>query len=114
MTEEKFQKEILTLEKFFVKFCEDKHENRNAKIYNLEYKEFSIEKKIILCEDCHNTISYSFDRLKGCPHEIKPKCRQYPNPCYEKTKWKSLAKIMRYSGLRLGLINIKKKFKVKF
>ena len=108
MTEEKFQKEISTLKKFFTKFCEDKHENQYPYIYNLEYKNCSFEEEIILCEDCHKLISYSFDRLKNCPHEIKPRCRKCPNPCYEKKQWKSLAKLMRYSGLRFGLNKIKK------
>ena len=75
--------------------------------------ESNINVELNLCEECHSLISYSFDRLKGCPHEIKPRCRQCPNPCYEKQEWKSLAKIMRYSGIRLGLSKIKNKLRIK-
>ena len=111
MTEEKFQGEIATLKKFFTKFCKDKHQNQNSHIYDLKYKNFSSKLDICLCKECHELINYSFDRLKECPHEIKPRCRKCPNPCYEKTQWKSLAKLMRYSGIQLGIINrIKKIF----
>lgn len=113
MTIEKFQTEVETLKKFFTKFCKEKHENQYSKTYDLEYKESNINVELNLCEECHSLISYSFDRLKGCPHEIKPRCRQCPNPCYEKQEWKSLAKIMRYSGIRLGLSKIKNKLKRK-
>ena len=108
MTREKFQADVLTLEKFFTKFCEDKHKNQYTKVYTLEYKQLSTKLNLNLCQNCHELISYSFDRLKECPHDIKPKCRKCPNPCYEKIEWKSLAKIMRYSGLRFGLSKIKK------
>lgn len=111
MTQEKFQSEVNTLESFFTKYCHDKHENQKCKIYKFEYKNLSFETSITLCDECHKLVSYSFERLKECPHEIKPRCRKCPNPCYEKTKWKSLAKLMRYSGIRLGFINkIKKIF----
>lgn len=105
MTEEKFKSEVDTLNKFFTKYCEDKHENQYLYTYKFNYKNSSFESSISLCANCHNLISYSFDRLKECPHEIKPRCRKCPNPCYEKTQWKNLAKLMRYSGIRLGIIN---------
>ena len=59
----------------------------------------------------HELINYSFDRLNECPHDIKPRCRTCPSPCYEKQEWKKLSKLMKYSGLQFGLIKIKKLFK---
>jgi predicted amidophosphoribosyltransferase len=111
MTQEKFQGEVKTLEKFFTKFCEDKHDNQYNKTYALNYKSEIYELKLCLCDDCQNLISYSLDRLKECPYEIKPRCRKCPNPCYDKVQWKQLAKLMRYSGIQLGLTKIKKIFK---
>ena len=110
MTEEKFQSEIDTLNKFFSKYCHDKHENQKTTSYKFKYKNLSFETQTSLCKECHELISYSFERLKECPHEIKPRCRKCPNTCYEKTQWKSLAKLMRYSGIKLGFINKVKKY----
>ena len=106
MTEEKFQTEIQTLEKFITRFCQDKHEEQFEKTYNLGYKESYHHFTLDLCKDCHNLIFYSFQRLEECPHEIKPRCRRCPNPCYEKAKWKQLAKIMRYSNIKFGIEKI--------
>lgn len=112
MTLEKFKAEVQTLEKFFTKYCENHHENLYEKSYKLEYKQEEIKSSFCLCDDCHKLISYSFERLQECPHEIKPMCRRCPNPCYEKSKWKKLAKLMRYSGMQFGLIKIKKLFNI--
>lgn len=103
MTEEKFQNEIRTLDKFFTKFCHDKHENQFEKTYELAYKQSYHHFTLDLCEECHDLITYSFQKLVECPHEIKPRCRRCPNPCYEKPQWKRLAKLMRYSGVKLGI-----------
>lgn len=113
MTKDKFQQEVSTLKTFFTSYCEDKHEKQKKKIYNLEYKDETFSFELYLCEDCHELISYSFKRLQNCPHEIKPRCRKCPNPCYEKTQWKSLAKIMKYSAIKLGLKKLKKVFSLK-
>lgn len=110
MTSEKFEIEIETLQKFFKKYCEDKHSFLEEKEYSIEYKDKIYRFEISLCNDCHNLISYSFDRLRNCPHEIKPRCRKCPNPCYEKKEWRLLAKIMRYSAIKFGLTKLKKYF----
>jgi len=112
MTQEKFHGEIKTLEKFFTKYCEDNHQNRYNQEYGLKYKQSSDKYSLCLCKECHELISYSFERLKECPHDIKPRCRKCPNPCYEKNRWKQLAKLMRYSGFQLGLIKIKNLLKI--
>jgi hypothetical protein len=112
MTIEKFKEEVVTLEKFFTKYCADKHQNQYKQLYDLKYKQSSTEYTFYLCKECHELISYSFERLKECPHDIKPRCRRCPNPCYEKNRWKQLAKLMRYSGFQLGLIKIKNLLKI--
>jgi len=109
MTEEKFDTEIHTLKKFFELYCKDKHEYYKKKSLTLNFKgkEFHID--LCLCEDCHEAISYSFDRLLECPHEIKPRCRNCPSPCYEKHRWKNTAKVMKYAAIKLSLSKVKQK-----
>jgi hypothetical protein len=111
MTEEKFYSEVATLEKFFSIYCENKHCDQYEKEYILEYKNSSQTYTLNLCKECHKLINYSFTRLLECPHEIKPRCRKCPQPCYEKKEWKQLAKLMRYSGFQFGLIKIKNTIK---
>jgi len=114
MTTEKFEIEIQTLKKFFELYCKNKHENLIKKDIILTYKDKEFDLNLELCEDCHKAINYSFERLQECPHEIKPRCRQCPNPCYDKEHWKNAAKVMKYSGVRLGLTKAKQKLKSLF
>ena len=111
MTNEKFIGEVQTLERFFTKFCHDKHTNIKTFPTKITYKNISYELDLELCDECYELINYSFDRLQECPHEEKPRCRQCPNQCYEKKQWKALAKLMRYSGFQFGLTKIRKLFK---
>ena len=108
MTEEKFRSEIETLNQFFIIFCKDKHQNQKNFILSQDFnnKEFTLQSE--LCEECKNSLVKAIQHISLCPHEIKPRCRKCPNPCYEKNHWKQIAKIMRYSGIKLGLIKIKK------
>lgn len=109
MTFEKYVIEIQTLKRFYELYCNDKHLNQKSYTINLIYKEKSVELNLHLCEECKEAISYSFERLNNCPHEIKPRCRICPNPCYEKKRWKNIAKIMKYSAIKLSLSKIKSK-----
>ncbi|RXJ84589.1 nitrous oxide-stimulated promoter family protein [Arcobacter sp. CECT 8985] len=111
MTKEKFQSEIFTLKKFYEYYCKDNHTNLTSNNITLEYKDSKFILNITLCEDCKKNIEYSFLKVQECKHEIKPRCRKCPNPCYDKSHWKNTAKIMRYSGIKLGLVSIKRKIK---
>jgi len=112
MTQEKFVSETETLKKFFTVYCKDKHTNQNNYIKDIIYQNENIKLELDLCEECSELINYSIERLQGCPHEIKPRCRTCPSPCYEKTQWKKLAKLMRYSGIQLGILKLKKFFRL--
>ncbi len=116
MSEEKFRNDAKTVLKFIQVYCDEKHKEseKESKTVELVYKEKNLNEKIYfkLCKNCENTFFYSYKKLQECPHEKKPRCRKCPNPCYERDKWKELARIMRFSGLRLGLIKIKKVFKI--
>lgn len=114
MTEEKFDTEIHTLKNFFEVYCKDKHDYYKEKSQKLEFKGKTFEINLSLCEDCHDAINYSFQRLQECPHEIKPRCRTCPSPCYEKDRWKNAAKVMKYSAIKLSLSKVKQKVKSLF
>ena len=107
MTKEKFELETNTLKKFFETYCNDKHlEQKNHTSY-INYKSDNFILELNLCEECNKSINYSFTKLQGCPHEIKPRCRVCPKPCYGKKEWKDTAKIMKYSAIKLSLGKIK-------
>lgn len=114
MTHEKFQSEISTLKKFLELYCKNKHKNHINKKLSLDYKNMTFHIDLLLCEECLETINYSFQKLQKCPHEIKPRCRNCKETCYEKTKYIKLAKIMKYSGVKLGLSKAKQKLKSLF
>jgi len=107
MTTEKFESEVDTLKKFFTTYCHNKHQNQKKYNRILEYNDKKFEVNLELCDECGNLLDYAFDRLIECPHEVKPRCRKCPNPCYEKEQWKKTAKLMMYSGMRLGLTRIR-------
>ena len=107
MTINKFETEINTLKRFYELYCKDKHINQELKTITLIYNEKTFSLELDLCEDCQKAINYSFIKLQNCPHEIKPRCRTCPNPCYEKENWKETAKVMKYAAIKLSLVKIK-------
>jgi hypothetical protein len=109
---EKFKSEVQTLKKFFELHCLDNHTNQTHHCKQMDYNGEEVYVELELCPDCIELIHYSFDRLIECPHDPKPRCRTCPNPCYEKTQWKKVAKLMRYSGIQLGLLKLKRFFKL--
>jgi len=113
MTEEKFIGEVETLKKFFTIYCKGKYHIQCDQNQTLEYKDGKWDIELNLCKDCYSLMNYSIDKLQTCPHDIKPRCRTCPAPCYDKKEWKALARLMAYSGLQLGLGKIKKLFKFK-
>ena len=110
MTTEKFTSEAKTLKKFFELHCHDKHTNLSNHCKQVDYNGTKINIELELCSECLSLIHYSFDRLSECPHDPKPRCRKCPNPCYSKDEWKKVAKLMRYSGIKLGFIKVKNFF----
>ena len=107
MTTEKFTSEAHLLKQFFELHCHDKHQNQSTYHKELTYNNEKLTLELKLCKECKELIEYSFDRLSECPHDPKPRCRKCPNSCYEKPQWKKVAKLMRYSGIKLGFIKLK-------
>ena len=113
MTTKKFTSEAQTLKKFFEIHCKAKHANQTFHCKQLDYNNKKINIELELCEDCIKLIHYSFDRLIECPYDPKPRCRTCPTPCYSKDEWKKVAKLMKYSGIQLGIKKIKKFLNIK-
>lgn len=109
MTSKKFKNEIDTLQSFIHTYCSNKHYNQTNLEKNITYRELDFSISLHLCKECEEIFNYSLTKLQMCPHEEKPRCRKCSNPCYEKLQWKHLAKIMRYSGIKLGLLELKNK-----
>ena len=107
MTIEKFEGEVSTLKRFFEFYCKGNHKNASPQKISLIYQSKKFNFEFNLCNECFKTLSYSINRLQECPHHLKPKCRTCNTPCYAKKEWKETAKIMKYSGMRLGLLKIK-------
>lgn len=111
LSEDKFINDTQTVLKFIQLYCDDKHQDKKKedKTQHLSYenKDLHVDVKYHLCETCIDTFLYSYKALQECPHEKKPSCRKCPAPCYDRPRWKKLASIMKYSGMRLGLTKIK-------
>jgi hypothetical protein len=111
MTAKKFKSEVETLQKFFQIYCYEKHKEQFEKEYNVHYKDLNLIFKANFCNKCHSLLSYAIERLQECPHDPKPRCRKCKNPCYEKDKYKQMAKMMRFSGMKLGVNKAVQKLK---
>jgi hypothetical protein len=113
---EKFSQDTTTVLKFIQLYCDKNHSDcektTDSQHLNYKNKPLHVTLDYLLCPTCRETFLYSYARLQECPFEEKPSCRKCPNPCYEKSKWKELAKIMKFSGMQLGLLKIRKLFKI--
>ncbi|MBE3605864.1 nitrous oxide-stimulated promoter family protein [Campylobacter sp. RM13119] len=114
MTNEKFAYEVTTVTKFIQIYCTDKHKElpkiKQEKTLTYEGVPDVVSVSYELCKDCEGMLNYSFARLCACPHVQKPRCHTCPHPCYELPMWKRMAKMMKYSGMKLGLNKIKRLF----
>lgn len=117
MSDDKFIDQISTAVKFIQIYCDDKHKNdiKNRAELNLIYKDRNLDTILTynLCKECENLVFYVYERLQNCPHEQKPKCRKCPKTCYEKSRYKQMAKIMMSSGTKLGLTKLAQRLGIK-
>jgi len=99
-----YLKNLKELEKFFNYYCENEHPTREKKSINV-----NDDAQLCLCQECEDLFFYAHDRLDRCKLDPKPRCRTCKDRCYHKDEWKKMAKLMKYSGIRLGLIKLKNK-----
>lgn len=111
MTAEKFEKEVITLHKFIQLYCDRKHKEveKTKSSIKLSYENRDLGKiEYNLCKECEKILKIAYKHLLSCPYDEKPRCRKCPAPCYKKEDWEHLLKIMKYSGMQLGLAKIGK------
>ena len=117
MTSEKFIYEVTTVTKFIQIYCDDKHTDAPKKdgavLHNYKDDKGLVQTQFHLCADCERMLRYAYARLGACPHTEKPRCHHCPHPCYEREMWTNMARMMKYSGMKLGLTKIKKLFSLK-
>ncbi len=103
MDQTKYESEAEILRSFIKIYCDGQgHQNQQIKSFPCKASEER------LCQECQVLLQYSLERLQACSYAEKPRCRKCATPCYGKKEWKSLAKIMRYSGLQVGVLRVKK------
>jgi hypothetical protein len=107
---EKYTAEVKTLKTYFEYYCKANHTNQKDKEICHTYKDANFNDTISLCDQCLEAMKYSIERLQNCPYEEKPRCRTCKTPCYQKSYWKRVAKVMIYSSVRLTLTHIKDKY----
>jgi len=95
----------------FPVYCADKHSGQETRSYSVTYKGREFVFEVALCPECHALFAYAVERLTECPHDPKPRCRKCPDPCYEREKYKQMARIMSYAGMKLGLTKVKRRLK---
>jgi len=93
MDKQQYLQELENLQRFIAFYCQKKH----------------LQGSENLCEECRNLYLYAKKSLDQCTMDPKPKCRNCPEPCYEKREWKKMAQVMRFSGISLGYDKAKKK-----
>jgi predicted amidophosphoribosyltransferase len=112
MTKEKFEKESTTIKEFISYYCHSKHKEQIKSNLTIQYQQTNFEIETHLCKECQKLFMYSIERLQNCSHQIKPRCRKCPNPCYEKVKWKKIAKIMIYNKFHKTFYSLKDLYKI--
>jgi hypothetical protein len=77
--------ELETLEKMLQLYCRAAHGGRP------------------LCAGCRELLAYSSERLRLCPHDPKPACKDCTVHCYSPVMRARIREVMRYAGPRMAL-----------
>lgn len=78
-----YEKNRKVLEAFIQVYCCKKHGS----------------KKGDLCDECNDLYEYACGRVKRCPYDPKPKCKQCPTHCYKPEYRTKIKEVMRFSGM---------------
>lgn len=52
-----------------------------------------------MCPECLDLFEYAEKRLRNCPYDPKPKCKDCPTHCYKASARAKMKEIMRFSGM---------------
>jgi len=53
------------------------------------------------CPDCQDLLAYATDRLRRCPFDPKPKCKDCKVHCYRGAYRDMIRQVMRFSGMHM-------------
>lgn len=56
-----------------------------------------------LCDDCSDVLEYALNRLRKCPLDPKPMCKNCPVHCYKPNYREKMKTIMKKAGITLIL-----------
>jgi hypothetical protein len=87
----KIEKDIKILKDFIQIYCNTKHKNRSK----------TSKENSLLCEECHDTLTYAIVRRRNCPLNPKPTCKNCDIHCYKNEYREKIIEIMRHSGMIL-------------
>ena len=99
---EKEKSDIRMLMKFVGIFCQKNHggEKSPFSFKLLEIKEIE-KKKIGLCADCKQLLTYGLTMRLKCPHDPKPMCKKCETQCYHGAYKAKIREVMKFSGMHL-------------
>jgi hypothetical protein len=56
-------------------------------------------KKQDLCDNCGDLLEYALTRLRKCPYDPKPKCKECRTHCYRDGYRERIQEVMKFSGI---------------
>ena len=78
-----YKAELATLSRFIQVYCRKKHNSKPEQ----------------LCASCQDLLDYATSRLKKCPYNPKPKCKDCPSHCYKDEYRSKIREVMKFSGI---------------
>ena len=76
-------KEMYVLTRFVEVYCDRKHATDGG----------------ALCPECRELIEYAAGRLRACPYDPKPKCKECKTHCYAPERRQRIREVMKFSGM---------------
>ncbi len=78
-----YKKNRKVLEAFILVYCQKNHNTPKGE----------------LCGECSDLYEYACARVRHCPYDPKPKCKQCPTHCYKPEYRARIKEVMRFSGM---------------
>jgi hypothetical protein len=94
------KKDLKVLVSFIRVFCELKHEHQSGIPLPADIAAI-FRKEISLCPECRALLEYALEKLRTCPLDPKPSCKQCHIHCYSREYRARIREIMAFSGRRM-------------
>ncbi len=79
-------------------FCRAKHDERPGTEVGTEG---IVGRNVLLCPECAALVAYALAKLRKCPLDPKPSCKNCHIHCYSKEYRARIREIMAFSGRRM-------------